>query len=554
MVFVSLLLPPVLAKSGPKGAETTLIVMDVSPAMSSSMGTSTRLSELTGAVQKLLTFAKDRSNIELMTYGYRPNSACTDLTFDTPIRSDSTRLLDAQLDCVTPGEKLPLDLVLNPQIKRLTETGQIAKIVVLSGGNETFNLDPCENQDSITEANEGSVEVHVIELGESVAADSGKQLSCLAQAHQGKYTYASDSEKIWANLFGFMQIESRALVSLEAAFDSGKVVNQADMVWEITPKISEQGGTLNMGAGQVRFAGAGRTVVFYPGLYEVRIQGDTFSAEQDFEVKAGVYSEVRVSLTCHPGHHTDSAENPTTCLSDLNYASCGAIRQDCNAIKPGKGHVTCAGERCEVVCEPGFHSDSDETPSVCISDTDLKSCGVNRLDCTGRGVDRGSVGCDGVTCALTCDLGYYPQYNEDGFACLDNRLTCDQSELSSTRAYIAWGGGAATLLGGIAFFITERVAAGALEADVQAYNSATRRPRSEQLELLDRGASIGTLEAIALTVVGLGAAVLGYGALEYGLSPSAQAYACDKLVPVDLMQDFSEESESDTSSIDEVTP
>ena len=527
----------------------TLILVDTSPAMSSRIGTQTRFDLTTRAVQRLVKHHKTDAHIEILTYGHSGREACEGVVLDAPIASDDVGLLQAQFNCVRPTGKLPLDLVLAPQIARYAEVGRVAKIVVVTGGYDSFDRDPCATGGEEDEALRRNIRLSVIEIGLEDRFESALGLECLTDKFAGQFQRVEDEDSLYRTILNFTDSGARSRVSLRAAFLPKRPVDDATMLWQITPVLKDADFNTDAGYEPIEVTGGVVEPVLYWGNYDVRVEGESFNGELRISVDKGGVSAFEIPLNCFAGHHTDSAKDPTTCLNDLEFQSCGSQRFDCRDVQPGRGYVTCNGERCEVTCEDGFHTDNEESPSLCLEDTNMKSCGVHRLDCTETSVLGGQVGCDGAACTLTCELGKYPLESVDGtWACETNELMCRERLDRSERGFWASIGGGATFLGSVGLLIAQRLEARDLRQDVNAFNSAEVRPRVEQLELLERGENIGALEGAAMTLISAGAIALGYAGWEYLMRPSGETFACDDFVPVRLQRDKSTTLERDSEA------
>ena len=513
----------------------TLILVDTSPAMSSRIGTQTRFDLTTRAIQRLIKRSSSENHIEILTYGHSGREACEGVVLDAPIGSNEVGLLEAQLNCVRPTGKLPLDLVLAPQIARYAEVGRVAKIVVVTGGYDSFDRDPCEVEQEKDEELRRNIRLSVIELGREDRYESAIGLECLTANFSGQFQRVDDEDSLYRTILNFTDSGARSRVSLRAGFLPKRPIDDATMLWQITPVLKEDLADTSAGYQPIEVTGAMVEPVLYWGEYDVRVEGESFRGEARIDVTKGGASAFELPLQCFAGHHTDSAQEPTTCLNDLEFQSCGPQRFDCRDIQPGAGFVTCNGERCDVTCEDGFHTDNASSPTLCLEDTNLKSCGVHRLDCTTTTVLGGQVGCDGAACTLTCELGKYPLEGGNGvWSCEVNELMCRERLERSERGFWASLGGGATFVGSVGLLIAQRLEARDLKEDVNTFNSAEVRPRVDQLELLERGQSIGALEGTALTLISAGALALGYAGWEYLMRPSGETFACDDYVPVRL--------------------
>ena len=193
----------------------------------------------------------------------------------------------------------------------------------------------------------------------------------------------------YRTILNFTDSGARSRINLSAAFKAKEAIDDATMLWQVVPIVSSENETEQAGYQPIESTGASFEPVLYWGDYSVRVEGESFSGIATISVTEDGPSAFEIPLECFPGHHTDSETKPTTCFNDLEFQSCGPSRMDCRELVPGRGYVTCNGERCDVVCEDGFHTDSEEAPSICLEDTNLKSCGIHpirlyRDHCFGR--------------------------------------------------------------------------------------------------------------------------------------------------------------------------
>ena len=518
-------------------SDTSLLVLvDTSPAMSSRLGSQTRFDVVSRALKRFLRTRRHDRQIEVLTYGYSSNQACEGIVFDSPISSSDSGLLDAQFRCVEPRSKLPLDLVLAPQVSRFMEASSSARVVIVSGGFETFQNDPCYSADSIDEATKRSIQVSIVEFGRDEGLDSSSGLACLADSYGGIFRRVEDEDSLYREMMNVTESDARVNVSFTASLDGTTPVEDMNLVWRVTPIPDEDGAEPLNGYSPIEITGNRFDEVLYAGRYSVGIEGDSVGGMHEVRISPSGSSVFVIPVECFPGHHTNSERAPTACFSDLEFQSCGPSRQDCRDIQPGRGFVTCNGDRCDVTCEDGYHTNAVENPSLCIENTNLKSCGIHRLDCTGKTILGGEVGCDGITCTLTCGAGSYAsETTADRWTCEENTLVCNERSERHKRAMWASLGGGATFLGSLGLFVAQRLQARELRDDVNAFNAGEVRPRVEQVDLLERGAAIGALEGSAMTLIGAGAIALGYAGWEYLISPSARTFACEELIPINLI-------------------
>jgi hypothetical protein len=84
-------------------------------------------------------------------------------------------------------------------------------------------------------------------------------------------------------------------------------------------------------------------------------------------------------------------------------AHCGGCTTACPV--PAGGTATCAGARCGIRCNAGYHA----CGAACGKDTDPATCGTSCTACAAPA--NATATCDGVACDFTCDPGFNRQGN-----------------------------------------------------------------------------------------------------------------------------------------------
>jgi hypothetical protein len=82
------------------------------------------------------------------------------------------------------------------------------------------------------------------------------------------------------------------------------------------------------------------------------------------------------------------------CVEATDLSACGTSCTPCPTSPNGK--PVCDGDKCDLICDPGFHA----CGTTCVSNNDPKTCGTSCTPCDP--VAGGKAGCDGTACKPEC--------------------------------------------------------------------------------------------------------------------------------------------------------
>ncbi len=502
-----------------EAATSYLVMLDASAAMALPFGATTRLEAATRVLNEVLSQSTRPGQIELLTYGYSEQTQCKDFLMDAPIRADRMDLLDAQLKCVVPRAKLPVDMLIEQQVARLESGKAIGRIVVVSGGLEKHRASVCIDSQV---AAEHHTQVEILVVDEREDAEVPAALKCVAARYGGKARLVSTESLLARAILESVRVEGLSMLSLTAALPGGDALVDADLSWRLVRLDMDGMPTTE----EVSFRGAAPVETLEPGKYRVSVKGEGVEGGSDVVLLGGRHHSIALPLECRTGYHPNRGKGATGCLSDFDFGSCGSAREDCREIAKDNGIVGCDGKRCTLACDDDYHVDVPETPRACLADTTLASCGLARIDCSIISVDKADVGCDGTACTVTCQPGLYQHMTDSGTVCLDNHAYCAESAERFERSWIAAASGGAAGLGAGLLFWSQRGRAFDLNEEVGAYKEGDRRPAATFLDLEDRGKSIATLDTASAVFMALSAAAGAYAGYEWAMQPSPTTYSC----------------------------
>ncbi len=169
-----------------------LFILDGSGSMWGQIGGVAKIQTAKETMTKLMDDVPQDARLGLMTYGTTDKKSCTDVTLLNGLGADRTQIKDS-ISQLKPLGKTPIGFSLASGITTLsnTEPTDVQKsLVLISDGIATCDVDPCAV--AISSQYSGvSMKVHVV--GFDVDAEARKQLECIAEAGNGQYFNASDT-------------------------------------------------------------------------------------------------------------------------------------------------------------------------------------------------------------------------------------------------------------------------------------------------------------------------------------------------------------------------
>lgn len=138
--------------------------------------------------------------VGLMVYGHRSKGACDDIELVLPVGSLNAQAMKNSIEAITPKGKTPMTDSVKRAAAILKYNEGPATVVLISDGEETCNLDPCE---AATELEKLGVNftIHVVGFDlNNAGRQARQQLQCLAQNTGGKFVEASSATQLLSAL------------------------------------------------------------------------------------------------------------------------------------------------------------------------------------------------------------------------------------------------------------------------------------------------------------------------------------------------------------------
>ncbi len=188
-----------------------LVVLNSSLAMQSALGNETKLEAVKTSLGALIEQYDGRLSLGLAAYGARKARACADVQLLSPPGPIKAKRLARQIASLKPVGSAPLGQAIAEAATALGAAGLLDRIVLLTGGLDTCEADPCQSAKLAKEQHGVRIDVLAVR-GEG---DDLKGLRCIAKLSGGAYYEVGNTGKLVAALDKVLG--QSAAPSLEAA-------------------------------------------------------------------------------------------------------------------------------------------------------------------------------------------------------------------------------------------------------------------------------------------------------------------------------------------------
>jgi Mg-chelatase subunit ChlD len=285
-----------------------LFILDGSGSMRAKMGNKDKMAIAKEVMTKLIKELPDNVQVGLEVYGHRRKDDCNDIEVLSPVGTASKGTLIKQIQAINPKGKTPITKSLELAAEQLEAVEEETTIVLISDGQETCEADPCAALKALKDQGI-KVKVHVVGFG--VTREEQAQLSCIAEAGQGKYFTARDANQLKAALSEVKQAVVQKVVApppppskpatetgirLKTALAEGGGPIKKDLDYQISSVEQDLEGNRQ----RVAFSYDAQPLIkLNAGKYRLRVKhgGNDSNAvtEADIEVKAGQLAEQTIN-------------------------------------------------------------------------------------------------------------------------------------------------------------------------------------------------------------------------------------------------------------------
>lgn len=214
-------------------AEKIVLVLDASGSMWGMIGDKTKVEIARSTVADMIDSWNVDNAIGLVAYGHRRKGDCNDIeTLIEPGPLDSAKFL-ATVNGLNAKGMTPLSAAVKHAAEILKSTEQKATVILVSDGEETCKLDPCEVGKEL-ERSGVDFTAHVIGFDVSDPTQQA-QLRCLAENTGGRYFNARNADELGTAIDGAIKSSTEPPPSpasaTVAANGALSITTEVEIVW-----------------------------------------------------------------------------------------------------------------------------------------------------------------------------------------------------------------------------------------------------------------------------------------------------------------------------------
>jgi Ca-activated chloride channel family protein len=192
--LLTLLLIPAVFSTHPNACASEhdglIFILDSSASMLDKVDGRAKIDILKEVMTNLVKELPDSLNVGLVVYGHRKEGDCKDVEQIIPLGPLDRDRLDSVIMGLKPKGKAPITLSILKVFEALETFKEKCTIVLVANCNETCTGNPCELVKRLKKIGIKFV-MHVIGFG--VSGEEKVQLSCIAEAGEGKYCPVKDA-------------------------------------------------------------------------------------------------------------------------------------------------------------------------------------------------------------------------------------------------------------------------------------------------------------------------------------------------------------------------
>lgn len=214
--------------------ENVILVLDASGSMWGQIEGTSKIEIARETIAGLVRDWKPENPLGLVAYGHRTKGDCSDIETLLPVGTLDAQSFIGKVNGLNPKGMTPLSAAVIQAAEALRHSEQKATVILVSDGEETCNLDPCEVGRRL-ESTGVDFTAHVI--GFDVANPVHQaQLRCLAENTGGRYFNASDADGLAVALGSVVSMSTEEALPPAAATltapTQAPVATNIDVRWQ----------------------------------------------------------------------------------------------------------------------------------------------------------------------------------------------------------------------------------------------------------------------------------------------------------------------------------
>lgn len=213
--------------------EKAILVLDASGSMWGQINGHSKVEIARNTIAEMTKHWPAETQIGLVAYGHRRKGDCDDIeTLIAPAALNREAFLD-QVNRLNAKGKTPLSASVRQAAEQLKFTEDKATVILVSDGEETCDLDPCQVGRELSQLGVDFT-AHVVGF-DIEKPEQQAQLRCLAENTGGRYFNARDGQELGAALNAAVQVTTSAPPPAKArlmAVEKGSITQEIVVEWE----------------------------------------------------------------------------------------------------------------------------------------------------------------------------------------------------------------------------------------------------------------------------------------------------------------------------------
>jgi Ca-activated chloride channel homolog len=199
-------------------AENAMLVLDASGSMWGTLENQSKIQIARETVAEVLKTWPKSNALGLVAYGHRRKGDCADIETLLPVAPVKPVAFQASVNALNPKGMTPISAAVQHAALALKSSEQKATVILVSDGEETCNLDPCQIARQL-EADGIDFTAHVIGFDVPKGGVADRQLACLAKETGGRYVNAKNAGELTRALSQIAQVKPQVapIATLTAA-------------------------------------------------------------------------------------------------------------------------------------------------------------------------------------------------------------------------------------------------------------------------------------------------------------------------------------------------